>query len=332
MYIMIETKKRSIILDLILGAVILLIAILFWPNEEKYTQSNKIDITKTQIKITTKRINIRKEASTDSEDIGDVYKDEIYTVLGHIEDEKYNWYKIETNQGIVGYIASDPSDEYVEVESGYVDRKAPIIKCDKDFLVFINDNTNYDDITCVDDHSTCTMSYEKEPEYITFYGVDEDNNKSSLKIKYYNVYNLYSEYYENNFKINTKTTKSKKDNTYTINTFYTINNMIANSNKANNYTPIINFYDSNMVELGNIYVIYNKDLLPTCINNNNFTLKEEYIGNDLLKGSTLCMSYTFNNQENRIKYVSFGFTSVENYNNVDNLLASSYSKTFILDN
>lgn len=329
---MIESKKKSLILNLILGAIIILIAILFWPNDEKNTQSNKIDRTKTQIKVTTKRINIRKEANINSEDIGDVYKDEIYTVLGHIEDSNYYWYKIKTNQGKEGFIASNISDPYVKLLSGYIDRKAPNIKSNKEFLIFINDNTNYDDISCIDEHSSCTMSYEKEPEYITFYGVDEDNNKSSLKIKYYNVYNLYKEYYENNNKINTKISKTKNNNTYTINAFYTINNMISIKDKSNSYTPIINFYDSDMTELGDIYVIYNKELLPTCINNENFNLKEEYLEKDLLKGSTLCMNYTFNNSDNIIKYVSFGFTSVDNYNNINNLLASNYSKTFILEN
>lgn len=329
---MIETKKRSLILDLILGAIILLIAFLFWPNEEKFTQSNKIDRTKTQIKIIVKRINIRKEPTIDSDDIGDVYEGEIFTVLSNVDKKDYYWYQIETSQGIKGFIASDPKEEYVEVISGYIDRTGPVIKSEVDFLTFVNDNTYYDPITCEDEYSTCTLTYEKEPEYIVFTGMDDAGNVSSLKVRYYNVYNLFSEYYDNNSKINSKFTKSNEEGVYTINTYYRLNNMITNKDKANNYVPLINFYDSEFNEIRDIYVIYNNPLLPNCINNENYTLKEEYMGKDLLRDSTLCMSYTFNNSDNLIKYVSFGFNSVENYDNVNNFFSSYYSKTFILEN
>ena len=74
---MIETRKRSTILNIVVATIILLIAFLFWPNNEKFAQSNKIDSTKTQIKILLKRINIRKTTDFESEDIGDVYRGEI---------------------------------------------------------------------------------------------------------------------------------------------------------------------------------------------------------------------------------------------------------------
>ena len=329
---MIETKKRSLILDLVLGAIILLIAFLFWPNPERFTQSNRIDRTKTQIKIIAKRINIRKEPSIESEDIGDVYLDEIYTVLDHIDKEDYYWYQIKTNQGIEGYIASNRSDEYVEVISGYVDRTGPRITCNSEYLVIVNDISNYDEISCEDEYSTCTLTYEKDPEYITFTGMDEDGNTTELKVKYYSVYNLFSDYYENNSRINSKFTKTKKDGLYTINTTYRINDVIESADTSSTYIPIIDFYDSDFNKLTDIYVIYNNSIPANCINNENYSLKEEYVGNDLLKGSTLCLSYTFSNQDSRIKYVSFGFSSEENYNNINNLLSSSYSKTFILEN
>ena len=97
---MIETRKRSTILNLVIAAIILLIAFLFWPSGSKFAQSNKIDVSETQIKILLRRINIRKEPDVDSEDIGDVFRGEIYTVLDHVEKNDYYWYKIKTDNDI----------------------------------------------------------------------------------------------------------------------------------------------------------------------------------------------------------------------------------------
>ena len=51
---MIETRKRSLILNVILGAIVLLIAFLFWPKSKESKQSNLIDRSKTQIEIKVK--------------------------------------------------------------------------------------------------------------------------------------------------------------------------------------------------------------------------------------------------------------------------------------
>lgn len=94
--------KVELMMNSIIVTVILLItAIFFWPSSSN-TQSNPIDKTKTQIKVIVKRINIRKEPTIYSDDIGDVYEGEIYTVLEHIDDSDYYWYKITTNNGITG--------------------------------------------------------------------------------------------------------------------------------------------------------------------------------------------------------------------------------------
>ena len=331
-YSMIETKKRSLILNLILGAIVLLIAFLFWPSEDKFTQSNKIDRTKTQIKIKEKRINIRKLPNIDSEDLGDVYRNEIYTVLSHLDTDEYYWYHIKTNQGIEGYIASNREKEYVEVISGYVDRTPPKISSTEEFLVFVNDERNYDAITCEDDYSKCTLSYDdSNPEEIVFTAIDEDDNTSTFSIKYYNVYNLYSEYSDNSSKLNAKFTKDKVRDKYTINTYYTTNKTINKHNKSLSYNPIIDFYDENFNKLEDVFVKYsNSDLPGYCINDENLALKPEFELNDLLSKSTLCMSFTFEKTE-EMKYVSFGFNGVENYDNNYNYLASYYSKTFVLN-
>ena len=310
----------------------IVIAFLFWPSEEKFTQSNKIDRTKTQIRIKEKRLNIRKLPNVNSEDLGDVYRNEIYTVLSHIDTDEYYWYRIKTNQGIEGFIASNPRKEYIEVISGYVDRVAPEITSKDEFLVFVNGEQNYDSITCKDNYSKCSLSYDdSDPTKIVFTAMDEDNNTSTFSINYYNVYNLYSEYSDSNEKVKAKFVKDKTKDIYTISTFYTINKSISKHNKSLSYVPIIDFYDENFQKLDDIFVKYENDDLPGyCINDENLNLKPEFILNDLLSKSTLCMRFSFE-KDDEIKYVSFGFTGVENYDNIYNSLASYYSKTFILN-
>ena len=107
-----------------------------------------LDKSKTQIKILVKRVNIRKSPTISSDDIGDVYKDEVYTVLGCVTTEEYYWYKIKTGLGLEGYIASEKNDEYVEIISGYIDRTPPVIKVKNDYLVFLNGQKDYSTVTC----------------------------------------------------------------------------------------------------------------------------------------------------------------------------------------
>ena len=60
-----------------------------------------------QIVIKNPYINIRKEASSRSSKLGEVYQDERYTVLDKIESGKYTWYKIRTSHGVEGYIVDE---------------------------------------------------------------------------------------------------------------------------------------------------------------------------------------------------------------------------------
>ena len=55
---MIETKRRSTILNIVLTTIILIIGFLFWPGKEKFNQSNPRDVNKTQVKIIVKALNI----------------------------------------------------------------------------------------------------------------------------------------------------------------------------------------------------------------------------------------------------------------------------------
>ena len=113
-------KKKKIILIIILSIItICLTGLLVYRNmdkEEVIVQSNDRDETLEQFKVTNEYINIRKENNTESDVLGKVYRDEIYTVLEKEEDEYYVWYLIETNTKIKGYVAVQYEEEsYVEL-------------------------------------------------------------------------------------------------------------------------------------------------------------------------------------------------------------------------
>ncbi len=310
-----------------------MIAFLFWPHDKASKQSNPLNRNKTQIEIIVKRINIRKEASAESEDLGDVKIGEVYTVLSHTETDEYYWYHIKTNTDIEGYIASPKGKESVKLLSGYIDRISPVIKSKEKFLTFLEGEVTHDAIDCKDEYSSCTLSYDiSDPDYIKFTGKDEDGNEATFSIKYFKIYNFKKEVNDNTTNVSARFTKKKNDNVYIINTNYLINKAIKNGNKSNSYTPIIDFYDENFQLVEDVFVYYNSEIYGgSCINKNDFTLKEEYQNDDLPRGSSLCISYTFTNEDNKIKYVSFGFSSDENYTNIDNSLASYYSKYYIIE-
>ena len=328
---MIETRKRSTILNLVIAAIILLIAFLFWPSGSKYAQSNKIDVSQTQIKVLLRRINIRKEPDVKSEDIGDVFRGEVYTVLEQIEKKDYYWYKIKTDSGIEGYIGSDPNEEYVKVISGYIDREAPEIKIKKEPLIIVNGKTTLDDVECIDDHSSCSLSYEeKDSDTLLFKAVDDDNNKSQREVNYYKVYELVSEFYDNGEKINAKFSVVKKSNYYLIHANYQLNKTIPSAHKSINYYPVMNFYDEDFKEL-DISAWYNsEELKASCINTEDNILKDEYKNIDLLKGNSICINYRFN-KDPSIKYIGMGFYGVENYDHNENIFANYFSKYFMIN-
>jgi len=67
-----------------------------------------------QIKILVNQINIREQTDTASKDIGDVYFDEYYNVLDIIDSITYTWYKIKTNNNIIGYVANLKGSNWIE--------------------------------------------------------------------------------------------------------------------------------------------------------------------------------------------------------------------------
>lgn len=78
-------------------------------------QSNEIDESKRQFRVMVDKINIREHPSVESADIGDVFMNEIYTILDETLDDKYNWYHIKTSYGIDGYVASKIGLNWVEL-------------------------------------------------------------------------------------------------------------------------------------------------------------------------------------------------------------------------
>lgn len=78
-------------------------------------QSNEIDDSKEQIHILVDKINIRSLPSVTSDDIGDVYFNEIYTVFDTTDDDTYTWYHIKTSLGVEGYVASKHDSNWIEV-------------------------------------------------------------------------------------------------------------------------------------------------------------------------------------------------------------------------
>ena len=330
---MIETKRRITILNVVLTSIILVIGILFWPSSEKFNQSNPRDVNKTQIKVKVKALNIRKEPTIDSHDIGTVYNDEIFTVISRIDNEDYFWYEIKTKQGVHGYLASDRENEYVEVISGLIDREPPQIVYDKEVLVFKEGEQNYDEITCEDNYSKCKLEYDdSNPNMVIVTAKDEDGNVSTREIRTYKVYSLSTLYSDSNDNVYVTVTKKEDRNNYTIGTNYITRKDILNVNKSKSYSPIIDLYDENFNVIDNVYVRVNKESLSgSCINNEMNYLKDEYNDKDILKGSILCINYTFVNKDAKIKYISVGFQGMENYDNKDNALANYNSKYFELE-
>ena len=84
-------------------------------EETKEIQTNNRDETIKQLQVITDYINIREKDNVNSKILGKVYKDEIYTILEET-GSNFNWYLIETQNGIKGYIAGKSGDSiYVEI-------------------------------------------------------------------------------------------------------------------------------------------------------------------------------------------------------------------------
>ena len=317
------------IISILTTFIILIVAFLAWPSEKKNDQSNEIDPSKIQFKIIVKRINIREDASIESLDIGDVYQDEIYTLLEYKDSDDYYWYKIKTNTGVEGYVASSKSDEYVEFISGYLDRTAPSILYDKDYIVFNNGEEDYSSIGCIDEFTTCKLSYEKKDNvYVRITALDEAGNKNTKDINYYNVYDSHSWFSETNSNFSALYTRNNSNNKLYITATYTLNRQIPSNDKSSSYSTVVVLYDENFKIINNVNGIYNSEDVPSdCINDNRMLIKEEYNDKNLSVTDKICFNYLVSDASN-VKYFEIGIQGVENFESNKNYLSNYSSKIY----
>lgn len=97
-------------------SLIALMGVIFlFRGDDKQTQSNERDFSVLQVRVIVDSINIRSENNVESNILGTVYKDEIYTVLSIDYKSPYHFYEIETRDGTRGFIAGvSQGVEYVE--------------------------------------------------------------------------------------------------------------------------------------------------------------------------------------------------------------------------
>lgn len=93
-------------------------------------QTNNVDTLVDQILIVADKINIRENPNVSSLDLGDVYKDEIYTVLDSKEDDLYSWYNIKTNLGLTGWVASSKLENWINFIKASTKEIVPELKDD----------------------------------------------------------------------------------------------------------------------------------------------------------------------------------------------------------
>ena len=93
-------------------------------SNETDEKSNLRNIYLPQVRIDNDYINIRKYKDTDSELLGTVLKDEIYTIVSIDKESVYKWIEIVTKNGIHGYIASYQDEEsyveYLDIDEQYL--------------------------------------------------------------------------------------------------------------------------------------------------------------------------------------------------------------------
>lgn len=144
--------------------------------------SNESSTDLFQVKVIIDSINIREHPRADSNKLGVVVKDSIYTVLDVISDDNYYWFHIKTNNNIEGYIASNMNDPYVEyINRDYVDITKPIITIDKDNIdVSVRSDINDD---FVHSHVQYSDDYDKNPKFEYEINFDDGYGPYYLNVK-----------------------------------------------------------------------------------------------------------------------------------------------------
>lgn len=291
--------KKIITNGLSIAIILFIIAIFFWPNNEKLSQGNKIDKNKTQIEIASKIMYLKESPSVDAMELGPVYENEVYTVLDTFESDDYYWYKIETSSGIVGYLQSDMEEESVRVISGVIDRTPPEIEFEKDFFLFINDEASFDGLSCIDDYSkSCNFDFELiDDKEIKVTATDDSDNASDKIFNYYNVYDL-EEFVDETDKMKVIITRDID----LVNVSYMVKKEYLESDKNTDYTLFIRLFDENFVEINLKNLEQSSNDL--CVKDEEFDL-ENY-------SNVFCDTYLLKDVED-VKYFSLGIKDSDEF-------------------
>ena len=121
-----------IVVTTIIGGIITF-SVIKSNNNNISIQSNERNKDKIQIEVIADSVKIRESKDPNSQVIGNVYKNEIYSVISEDKESQYKWLEIETSNGIKGYI--------VGIEA-YVKRLETTIIIEKEQKP--NDNPNID--------------------------------------------------------------------------------------------------------------------------------------------------------------------------------------------
>ena len=121
-----------IVVTTIIGGIITF-SVIKSNNNNISIQSNERNKDKIQIEVIADSVKIRESKEPNSQVIGNVYKNEIYSVISEDKESQYKWLEIETSNGIKGYI--------VGIEA-YVKRLETTIIIEKEQKP--NDNPNID--------------------------------------------------------------------------------------------------------------------------------------------------------------------------------------------
>lgn len=73
-------------------------------NNNISIQSNERNKDKIQIEVVADSVKIRESKEPNSQVIGKVYKNEVYSIISEDKESQYKWLEIETSNGIKGYI------------------------------------------------------------------------------------------------------------------------------------------------------------------------------------------------------------------------------------
>ena len=124
-------------------------------------------------------INIRKEASANSDILGEVKKGEVYKVIEVEPVGNTYWYKIEYEKDKYGWIFNSNSSDYLEDVNNPEDIASPTLKFFES-VYYVNsiDEITYDHLEVEDDKPGVTVTHQ------VYHEVNTETGKDQYWIKY----------------------------------------------------------------------------------------------------------------------------------------------------